>query len=79
MAGTTVGKKDVIVGFVILLILAVSYFQVREDRRAEREEARAQCIKESYERAEYYGGTQKENYRMCLEEHSEAGSVSPQD
>lgn len=79
MAGTAVGKKDVIVGLVILLILVVSYFHVRESRRAEQEEARAECIRESYERAEYYGGTQKENYRMCLEEHSERGAVSPQD
>lgn len=78
MAGTAVGKKDVIVGLVIVLILVVSYFQIRENRRAEREEARARCIKESYERAGYYGGTQKENYSMCLEEHSEAGAVSPQ-
>ena len=79
MAGTAVGKKDVIVGLVILLILAVSYFQVRESRRVEQEEARTKCIKESYERADYYGGTQNENYRMCLEEHSEAGAVFPQD
>ena len=73
------GKKDAIVGLVILIVLIISYAHVREKRRIEREEGRMQCMKESYERADYYGGTQKENFRMCMEEHAEAGAISPQD
>ena len=73
------GKKDAIVGLVILIILIVSYAHVREKRRIESEEGRMQCMKESYERADYYGGTQDENYRLCLEERSAAGATDPRD